>query len=152
MMKQWSVRKQRPGVGLAGGILCALLLLAVRPGPAAAQQSGADALAELQEAFARGDVRGLLAHAADRVDITIFGASAIYSRAQAQYVMEDFFRQQPPERFNWQDPSQRDGNWFAAGLYWYRRADHPLRIYVRLRQTADQWELREIRIDRRMRE
>ena len=132
-------------LGLFGG----LFVLALLAPPARAQDHDDALLARLEGAFAQGDVAALLEEAAERLDLTVLGASAVYSRAQAQYVMENFFRDHPPVRFRFQDPSRRDENWFAAGQYVYGSEEHALWIYVRLRWQGARWELREIRIDRR---
>lgn len=135
---------------ILANILAGLLWLSLAAGaPAAAQELGRDALAPLEQALAGGDVETLLGQTAERIDITVFGASAVYSRSQAQYVLKDFFREYPPRRFRFQEPSQREENWFAAGQYWYEQSETPLWVYVRLRRQGAQWELREIRVDRK---
>lgn len=126
--------------------LCGMLWVAAAAWqPAEAQDSEAVVLARIETAFAQGNVAGLLERAADRLDITMFGTSAVYSRAQAQYVLEGFFRDYPPRPFRFQEPSRRDENCFVTGRYGY--GDDPLRVYVRLRRQGADWELREIRID-----
>lgn len=136
-------------LGLAA-LLCGLLLW---PGTGARAQETRDRnLERLQEALESGDVEAVLGQAAERIDVTLFSANALYSRAQAQYVLRDFFREYPPRRFAFKEPSRRDENWFAAGQYWYGSSDEPLAVYVRLRRQGERWELREIRIDRRAKE
>lgn len=129
---------------LTGAFLC--LTLAT---PAAAQEGGTEALDELSTAIAAGDVSGIVAHAADRIDISILGAGALYSRSQARYVLEEFFRDHQPVRFSVQELSQRDGNWFASGSYWSVGGASRLTMYLRLKQKDGGWELRELRVDRR---
>lgn len=109
-------------------------------------------LLKVQEAFAAGDANALLGEAADRLEIALMGQSKLYSRAQATYVMEDFFRRYPPEQFTLQNDSQGGGNWFATGQYHYKHTEQPLHVYVRLHRKGEQWELREVRIERRQRE
>ena len=142
-MNGWYRSNRR--LGLFGGLL-ALALLA---SPARAQEPDDALLARLEGAFGQADVAALLEQAAERLDLTVLGAGAVYSRAQAQYVMENFFRDHPPVRFRFHDPSRRDENWFAAGQYVYGSEERTLGIYVRLRWQGARWELREIRIDRR---
>jgi hypothetical protein len=135
-------------------LACVLSLAAAWPQPGWAQDSSfapRQASPSVQKqtlaAFSTGNVQGLLAHAGDQVALGILSAGALYSRNQAVYVMEEFFRQYPPGRVVLQESSEREGNWFAAGQYWYRGGEHPLRIYVRFRQRGAQWELKEIRIE-----
>ena len=118
---------------------------------AAAQQ--APALEHVERTFSVGDAETLLSAASERVEIALFGSSTLYSRAQALYVMQHFFQDYPPVQFSLQHTSAEDGNWFATGRYYHARSDYPLRVYVRLRaQEEEQWEVREIRIEERLRE
>ena len=130
---------------------CVLLLAAALPARGTAQDSERAMLEQLQAAIAAGDADRVFAPAADRVDVSILGASDIYSRAQARYVMAEFFRQHPPERFTFEPATRREGNCFAGGAYVGARGDPPLWLYVRLRQVGREWELREIRVERRAR-
>ncbi|MFQ5571528.1 MAG: DUF4783 domain-containing protein [Rhodothermales bacterium] len=133
--------------GLVG--LCVIWLGGGVAEQVAARQT--PALASLQEALASGDAHLLMAEASDRVEIALLGQSKLYSRAQAVYVMQDFFRRYPPEHFAFQNTSQAEGSWFATGQYRYKHAERPLKVYVRLRMKGAQWELREVRIEQRRR-
>ncbi len=127
----------------------AALLVLLPLGQAAAQQ---EALPRLQRAFVAGNAHALLAAAADRVEIALLGRGKLYSRAQATYVMQDFFREYPPEAFALQSESRTDGSWIAAGQYRCKQAERPFQVYLRLRLKEAQWELREIRIEEHLRE
>ena len=134
------------GLGLVV-VLCMALLAGFRGTAAQAQQG--QALMQMQDAFAGGDAEALLGDAADRVEIALLGQSKLYSRAQAIYVMDDFFKRYPPEGFTLQNDAQDEGNWFATGRYQYVHADQPLHVYLRMRLKDQQWELREVRIEER---
>ena len=116
--------------------------------PAKAQDVRA-ALNQVKEAFQQGNERDLLAGAADRLEVAVLEAPSFYSRAQAMYVMEDFFRTYPPKQFDIQDADPSEESLYAPGLYWSTSQSEPFRVYVRLRRIAQQWELREIRIEQR---
>lgn len=128
-----------------------VLLLGGVAAPSAAQDSTAapDALVRLQAAFVAGDADALLGGAAERVEITLLGQSRLYSRAQAMYVMRDFFREYVPEQLLLVSENQAEGSWIADAQYRYRGAERALQVYLRLRHHADGWELREIRIEQR---
>lgn len=128
-----------------------VLLLAALPARSTAQGSERAVLERLQEAVAAGDADRVFAPAADRVDVSLLGASDIYSRSQARYVMAEFFRQYPPTRFAFEPATRREGSCFAGGAYVVERGETPLWLYVRLRQDGRDWELREIRVERRAR-
>lgn len=139
-----------------GKVITALVVLACSAGVASAQQSregatheaGERALQEIQVALASGDARGLIRRSADRVDITVFGASEVLSRSQSMYVMKDFFRDYRPARISLEETSGSDGNWFASARYWAENEDTPFAVYVRMRLNERRWELRELRIGR----
>lgn len=130
-------------------LLGVLLTITWLPEQAAAQGRAGAALEQIEDAFAKGDSRVLMRAAADRVEIALLGENTTYSRSQAAYVLEAFFRRYPPVRceFNGRETARTDGNWFAAGHYWHGSASRPLRVYVGLRLKDSVWELREIRID-----
>lgn len=128
-----------------------LLGLGLTSATATAQQAAA--LEAVEDAVAAGNAEALLGKASDRVEIALFGSSTLYSRSQAMYVMKQFFQDYPPVQFSLQHTSIAVGNWFASGLYFYAASDRPLRVYVRLRARGDVgWEVREIRIEERLRE
>ena len=107
------------------------------------------ALSQVEEAFQRGDERNLLADAADRLEVAVLEAPSFYSRAQAMYVVENFFRTYPPQRFDLQDADPSGESLYAPGLYWSTSQSEPFRVYIRFRRIAQEWELREIRIEQR---
>lgn len=139
--------------------ICALLFLLTTTGPAVAtaQTTVADtslqtqALEHVRDAFARGDARALLAPATERIEMTLLGRSTHYSRSQAIYVMEEFFRDYPPEQFAVEDTSGAEGSWFMAYEYWSTRGQDPMQVFIRVRTLDDSWEVREIRVERRRR-
>lgn len=133
------------------GTLSLLLLLVGNKGNAYAQEHATSAqqvLDNLQMAISGGDAAPMLAPAADRLAITLFGASKYYSRDQAKYVLEDFFRTYPPVGFTFGTPRTKEGHVFASGVYRVEQGDAPLYVYVRMQQHANMWQLREIRIQR----
>jgi hypothetical protein len=134
-------------------ILCvALLASAVSILPSARAQSGEAVLEQIQAGFNRGDARLVLDQSADRLELAITGTGTLFSRSQATYVLQDFFRQFPPDRFSLLEPANTNGSWFAGGTYWSGQSERPFSVYVRIRMRDDRWELREIRIEQRGRE
>ena len=107
-----------------------------------------DIVEKVTTAVSRGDVPELVEHAAERVEIAVLGNITVYSRAQATYVLEDFFRAHPPARFVANAPTVAEGSIFVAGRYWYGEDKKRLDIYLRLRRHNDAFLIREIRIER----
>lgn len=131
-------------------IVGAVLLWLVLSVPVAHAQEPTP-LERIHEAFAQGDARALLEQAAERVEVVLLGQSRQYSRSQAVYVMDEFFREYPPEQFELADTSGSNGSQFAASQYWSNREEAPLQVYIHLRQSEERWLIREIRIERRRR-
>ena len=119
---------------------------AVPPAGLARTASASAALQQLQTDFETGNVDALIRHVAGRIDFSLFGDSKPLSRSQARYVIKNFFRAYPPARLVLEETSSAEGSWFAAGSYWYENEERPLSIYVRLRMSGADWDLREIRI------
>lgn len=124
-------------------ILLIPILLAM---PAAAQSEHA-VLLEIESALESGDVSALSRHSSERIELTLFGVSSVYSRSQAMYVLTEFFREYQPGRTILDEPSRSGSDSFVLGEYHYLQAEQPLRVFLRLKNSADRWELREIRFE-----
>lgn len=126
------------------------LVVAGRPWPGAAQSTDpeTEARTRIADAFRSGNAQHLLTPAAERVEISILGMQTYYSRAQALYVMQDFFKNFAPRDFTFGDVSHTEDDFFATAQYWYGQAERPLQAYVRLVRRDDAWLLQEIRLDR----
>lgn len=116
---------------------------------APSQTTAQPVLEALQAAFANRNSQQVLVSAADRISITLFGASNTYSRDQASFVLDGFFETYPPEQFVFQTPRMKEGYLFTSGVYRVAQDENPLYIYVRMHQQGTHWELQEIRIQRR---
>lgn len=108
----------------------------------------AEARARIADAFRTGDAERLLTPAAERVEASILGMQTYYSRAQALFVLQDFFKNFAPRKFTFGNAAQTDDDFFATAQYWYGQAERPLQVYVRLTRVDDAWVLQEIRLNR----
>lgn len=99
------------------------------------------------EGFRAGNSQMLLQEAAERVEISLFGARTFYSRGQAFYVIQNFFRDHPPRRFEVRDTVHAEGSYFLTGRYWEVRTDPPLTVFVRIQAADSQWRVHEIRVE-----
>lgn len=139
-------RSRGRGVFLLG----LLLAFACWMGSSQVVAQPADVSERVVRAFERGDALVLLGgDATSHLEVGLMGENRLYSRSQAAYVLQKFFKTHPPARFELQDTSRVGGNRFVAGRYFSRSDAEPLRVYVRFREREGQWELREIHIDRR---
>lgn len=108
---------------------------------------GASLVQRVEASFRAGDPELLLSPAAERIEISRFGTRTFYSRSQAFYVLEDFFKEYGPRDFQARDVTEAGTNTFVTGLYWHVRAERPFRVYVRLSESSDDWHLQEVRIE-----
>ncbi len=130
-------------------ILPVILLLSLATISGAWAQSGSEApLAVVQRALSRASVDSIIALSSDRIEIAVLGKSKLYSKAQARYVLKDFFDRYPPVRVTFRNPSATDKGIFAAGSYRHTADGEPLRVYVRLRRDDASWSLREIVVEK----
>jgi hypothetical protein len=100
-------------------------------------------------AFSNGDAGRLLNPAADRVEISLFGARTFYSSAQALYVLREFFRTHAPRRFAVRNVMETGTTCLVQGAYEEVRVEQQLRVYVRLDRPEGEapWHLQEVRIE-----
>lgn len=81
----------------------------------------------------------------ESIEIIIDNNDQIYTRQQAQMVMNDFFKKNPPSDFNIAHNSQRDGSRFLIGNY-NTRDGKSLRIIFLLREKDGKNLVHQIRI------
>ncbi|MFW5973403.1 MAG: DUF4783 domain-containing protein [Bacteroidota bacterium] len=130
-------------------LLLVVAVLILAPSRPAFAQDERGVLKEVEASLGTADIGKLGHRAADRVEVTLFGSAAMYSRGQAMYVLANFFREYPPVRVVLNEPSRSGANWFALGSYFHEAGKQPLRVFIRLRSKEGRWELREIRIEQR---
>lgn len=124
-------------------LILPILLLLSGPGVSTAQDVDAEVNAVVRR-LERGDAKALMVSSADRLELALFGATRRYSRAQATYVIEDFFRQYPPRRVIRVEGAGTDQAWFGSLSYEYARGSRPLDLFVRMRREGSEWVLNEL--------
>src|SRR5687768_1468499 len=78
----------------------------------------ADVIGQVKETIKAGSARELSKYLNQAVDVTIEGNLQSYSKAQAEFVLRDFFKQHPPAEFSIIHQGQsRGGQPFAIGQY-----------------------------------
>lgn len=79
-------------------------------------------------------VDNLVKHFDDRIEITLPGGRQEYSRAQAQYVMTQFFEDYPPSSFGFVQVgnSEADGTAYATGVLRSNYGSFEVNIFVRV--------------------
>lgn len=108
-----------------------------------ASQGQNDVIYEVKETIKAGSSKELSKYLFQTVDVTIEGKVQSYSKAQAEFVFRDFFRQHPPSEFNIiHQGSSKGGQPFAIGQY--KSADETYRVFMKIKSVNKQQLLHEI--------
>lgn len=139
-------RKMRHLVLCAIWPCLALVVLLVGVLPSSAQDTlDVDALIY---SIAEGDEETLLGFVGQRVELALLGQRRRYTRAQAKYVMDGFFRLYPPESFAVDHSLSQQDEWWLTGRYVVRFNAEQMRVYLRFRGQFPVYRLLAIQIIR----
>ena len=102
-----------------------------------------DVIYQVRETIKAGSAKELSRFLFQTVDVTIEGKVQSYSKAQAEFVFRDFFRQHPPSEFNIiHQGSSKGGQPFAIGQY--KSADETFRVFMKVKSINNQQLVHEI--------
>ena len=102
-----------------------------------------DVIYQVRETIKTGSSKELSRYLFQTVDVTIEGKVQSYSKAQAEFVFRDFFRQYPPSEFNIiHQGSSKGGQPFAIGQY--KSGDETFRVFMKVKTVNKQQLLHEI--------
>ena len=102
-----------------------------------------DVIYQVRETIKAGSAKELSKYLFQTVDVTIEGKVQSYSKAQAEFVFRDFFRQHPPSEFNIiHQGSSKGGQPFAIGQY--KSADETFRVFIKVKSVNKEQLLHEI--------
>jgi len=119
-------------------IVCGILTLQVF-----AVSGQSDVIYQVRETIKAGSAKELSKYLFQTVDVTIEGKVQSYSKAQAEFVFRDFFRQHPPSEFNIiHQGSSKGGQPFAIGQY--KSADETFRVFMKVKSVNKEQLLHEI--------
>jgi hypothetical protein len=108
-----------------------------------ASQGQDDVIYQVKETIKAGSSKELSKYLFQTVDVTIEGKVQSYSKAQAEFVFRDFFRQHPPSEFNIiHQGSSKGGQPFAIGQY--KSADETYRVFMKIKSVNKHQLLHEI--------
>jgi hypothetical protein len=108
-----------------------------------ASKGQSEVIDQLKETIKAGSAKELSKYLFQTVDVTIEGKVQSYSKAQAEFVFRDFFRQHPPSEFNIiHQGSSKGGQPFAIGQY--KSADETYRVFMKIKAVNKQQFLHEI--------
>ena len=102
---------------------------------------------EIGTAIRNGDARQLAIYFDNTVDVTILDKENVYSKAQAEFVIKDFFSKNPPKTFNIiHKGSSPEGTQYAIGNL-VTENGKTLRISFYIKNAAGKSAIQELRIE-----
>lgn len=102
-----------------------------------------DIISQIRESIKAGSAKELSKYLHQTVDVTIEGKVQSYSKAQAEFVFRDFFKQHPPSDFTIvHQGSSRGGQPFAIGQY--KSGSDTYRIFMKIKSINKQLLLHDI--------
>jgi hypothetical protein len=93
-------------------------------------QSAEQVLNEVTESLIDGDSDRLAKHFKDQVEVTLLGRRQILSKAQATYVLKQFFGDYPPVSFNRGPVGETGGTMYARCEYRSGRGNFEVNIFI----------------------
>ena len=102
-----------------------------------------DVIAQITETIKAGSAKELTKFLNPTVDVTIEGKVENYSKAQAEFVLRDFFKAHPPNEFSIIHQGQsKGGQPFAIGQY--KSQNETYRVWMKLKTADNQQVIQEI--------
>ena len=124
-------------------ILKAILVYSILTLQVFASYGQSEVINQVRETIKAGSAKELSKFLFQTVDVTIEGKVQSYSKAQAEFIVRDFFRQHPPSEFNIiHQGSSKGGQPFAIGQY--KSADETYRVFMKIKSVNKQQLLHEI--------
>ena len=98
---------------------------------------------QVKEAIKAGSAKELSKYLHQTVDVTIDGKLQNYSKAQAEFVLRDFFKAHPPNDFNIiHQGSSKGGQPFAIGKY--KSGSDTYRVWMKIKTVNKDQVIQEI--------
>lgn len=123
-----------------------LMIFAVLPARAAMQDDIDRIMIYIEKAIERGSGESLASRSSSFVEVNLLGKSTLYSRAQAGYILKEFFREHPPSDFEIKRRMNVGNDWYMYGNYRNRSENKTYRLEVRIRRDGDRYEIKNISI------
>jgi hypothetical protein len=102
-----------------------------------------DAIDQVKETIKAGSAKELSKYLYQTIDVTIDGNLQSYSKAQAEFVFRDFFKQHPPAEFSIiHQGSSKGGQPFAIGQY--KSGAETYRVFMKIKSANNEQLLHEI--------
>ena len=103
----------------------------------------ADVISQVKETIKAGSAKELSRFLNQTVDVTLNDGPKSYSKAQAEFVFRDFFKQHPPLEFNIiHQGTSKGGQTFGIGQY--KSGTETYRVYMKIKAVDNQQLVHEI--------
>jgi hypothetical protein len=101
----------------------------------------------VKETIKAGSAKELSKYMNQTVDVVMEEKMVTYSKAQAEFVLRDFFKAHPPSEFNIiHQGSSKGGQPFAIGLY--KCNNETYRVFMKIKSVSDTQLVHEIRFSK----
>jgi hypothetical protein len=102
-----------------------------------------DVIDQVKETIKAGSAKELSKYLNQTVDVTLDGSVQSYSKAQAEFVFRDFFKQHPPAEFSIiHQGSSKGGQPFAIGQF--KSGSETYRVFMKIKAINSQQLVHEI--------
>jgi len=102
-----------------------------------------DVISQVKETIKAGSAKELSRYLNQTVDVTLDDGPQSYSKAQAEFVFRDFFKQHPPAEFNIiHQGTSKGGQTFGIGQY--KSGPETYRVYMKIKAVDSQQLVHEI--------
>jgi hypothetical protein len=106
--------------------------------------SQTDVINQVKETIKAGSAKELSRYLHNTVDVTLEGNVQSYSKAQAEFVLRDFFKQHPPNEVNIiHQGSSKGGQPFA--ILQYKSGTETFRLFMKIKSNGNSQLLDDIR-------
>lgn len=106
-----------------------------------------DVISQVKETIKAGSAKELSRFLNNTVDVTLEGNVQTYSKAQAEFVLRDFFKQNPPSEVNIIHQGQSKGGQPFAILQ-YKSGPNTFRLFMKVKSSGNSQFLEDIRFTR----
>jgi hypothetical protein len=102
-----------------------------------------DIINEVKESIKAGSSKELSKYLNSSVDVTMNGDMATYSKTQAEFILRDFFKENPPSSFTIvHQGASKGGLPYAIGQY--LSGNNTFRVWMRIKNEGSKYLIHEI--------
>ncbi len=107
-----------------------------------------DIFENINTAIRSGDARQVSKYFGKNVDLTILSQEEVYSKAQAELILKDFFSKNTPKSFSFiHQGLSKEGSKYGIGTMVTTQAAK-FRVYIYVKQTAGSEYIQELRFEK----